>query len=160
MTAERTSKTALVLAGGGLTGAVYEICALRAIDDLLQDRTVNDFDIFVGTSAGAIVGSLLANGTSPAAAGDALAGRHAEIRALWAGDLFRPNYREFIGRLLRLPATVQNALRHYSRNVNDMNLWDFIWTLMEVLPSGLYDGRLQQRFSCPDTRTVHHCHRP
>ena len=36
MTAERTSKTALVLAGGGLTGAVYEIGALRAIDDLLQ----------------------------------------------------------------------------------------------------------------------------
>lgn len=146
MTAERTSKTALVLAGGGLTGAVYEIGALRAIDDLLQDRTVNDFDIFVGTSAGAIVGSLLANGTSPAAAGDALAGRHAEIRALWAGDLFRPNYREFIGRLLRLPATVQNALRHYSRNVNDMNLWDFIWTLMEVLPSGLYDGMALEEY--------------
>ncbi len=36
-------KTALVLAGGGLSGAVYEIGALRAMDDLLVDRTVNDF---------------------------------------------------------------------------------------------------------------------
>ena len=35
----RSSKLALVLAGGGLTGAVYEIGALRAIDDLLIDRT-------------------------------------------------------------------------------------------------------------------------
>ncbi len=35
----RGSKLALVLAGGGLTGAVYEIGALRAIDDLLIDRT-------------------------------------------------------------------------------------------------------------------------
>jgi predicted acylesterase/phospholipase RssA len=59
------SKIALVLAGGGLTGAVYEVGALRAIDDLLLDRTVNDLDIYVGTSAGAVVCSLLANGLSP-----------------------------------------------------------------------------------------------
>ena len=65
MIRKKGGKTALVLAGGGLTGAVYEIGALRAIDDLLVDRTVNDFDIFVGTSAGALVSSLLANGVSP-----------------------------------------------------------------------------------------------
>lgn len=41
----RDGKVALVLAGGGLAGAVYEIGALRAIDDLLVDRTVNDLDI-------------------------------------------------------------------------------------------------------------------
>ena len=58
-------KTALVLAGGGLSGAMYEIGALRAIDDILTDRTVNDFDIYVGTSAGAIACSLLANGATP-----------------------------------------------------------------------------------------------
>ena len=46
-------KTALVLAGGGLSGAVYEIGALRAIDDLLIDLAVTDFDIYIGTSAGA-----------------------------------------------------------------------------------------------------------
>ncbi len=146
MTLQRTNKIALVLAGGGLTGAVYEIGALRAIDDLLQNGTVNDFDIIVGTSAGAIVGSLLANGMSPTAAMDALAGRHADVRALWAGDLFRPNTREFISRLLRLPATVRNGLRHYSRNTHDMNLWDFIWTLMEILPSGLYDGMALEEY--------------
>jgi NTE family protein len=48
----RQGKLALVLAGGGLLGAVYELGALRAIDDLLVDRTVNDFDLYVGTSAG------------------------------------------------------------------------------------------------------------
>ncbi|HFC12629.1 MAG TPA: patatin-like phospholipase family protein, partial [Anaerolineae bacterium] len=58
-------KIALVLAGGGLSGAVYEMGALRAINDLLIGRTVNDFDIYVGTSAGSLVAAGLVNGLSP-----------------------------------------------------------------------------------------------
>lgn len=58
------SKTALVLAGGGVAGAMYEIGALRAIDDLLVQYSVNDFDIYIGTSAGALVASCLVNGIS------------------------------------------------------------------------------------------------
>lgn len=72
----KRSKVALVLAGGGLTGAVYEIGALRAIDDLLVDRTVNDFDIYVGTSAGALVAAALANGPSPETVLRAIEGSH------------------------------------------------------------------------------------
>ena len=54
---------ALVLSGGGITGFLYEIGVLAALEqalagDLLHQR----FDFFVGTSAGAIVASLLANG--------------------------------------------------------------------------------------------------
>src|SRR5438046_6245323 len=59
------SKTALVLGGGGFTGGVYEIGALRALDLLTVNRTINDFDIYVGTSAGSFVASLVANGVTP-----------------------------------------------------------------------------------------------
>ena len=59
------SKTALVLGGGGFTGAVYEIGALRALDLLSVNRTINDFDVYVGTSAGSLVGALTANGVTP-----------------------------------------------------------------------------------------------
>src|SRR5215207_1280755 len=61
----RQSKTALVLGGGGFTGAVYEIGALRALDLLSVNRSVTDFDIFVGTSAGSFVAAMTANGVSP-----------------------------------------------------------------------------------------------
>src|SRR5712692_7304389 len=61
----RRSRTALVLGGGGFTGGVYEIGALRALDLLSVNRTVNDFDIYVGTSAGSFVASLLAAGMTP-----------------------------------------------------------------------------------------------
>ena len=59
------SKTALVLGGGGFTGAVYEIGALRALDLLSVNRSVNQFDVYVGTSAGALVAALSANGVTP-----------------------------------------------------------------------------------------------
>src|SRR6187431_3841724 len=61
----RQSRTALVLGGGGFTGGVYEIGALRALDLLAVNRTVNQFDIYVGTSAGSFVAGMLANGVTP-----------------------------------------------------------------------------------------------
>jgi NTE family protein len=61
----RRSKTALVLGGGGFTGGVYEIGALRALDLLAVDSTVNEFDVYVGTSAGAMIAALAANGVTP-----------------------------------------------------------------------------------------------
>src|SRR5207244_8025126 len=61
----RRSRSALVLGGGGVTGGVYEIGALRALDLLSVNRTVNQFDVYVGTSAGAFVAALTANGVTP-----------------------------------------------------------------------------------------------
>src|SRR5438034_5474304 len=63
--ARKRSKTALVLGGGGFTGAVYEIGALRALDLLSVNKTVNQFDVYVGTSAGSFVGAMVANGVTP-----------------------------------------------------------------------------------------------
>jgi len=137
----REGKIALVLAGGGLTGAVYEIGALRAIDDLLVDRTVNDLDIYVGTSAGAVVASGLASGLSPEAMLRAFDGSHAEIRALERQHLFRLNSREFLRRALDLPRVVTGAWSHYFRHFDDMTVFDLIWSLIEALPSGMYDTR-------------------
>lgn len=59
-----SGRTALVLSGGGRTGAVYHIGALRALNEALLDRSVNDFDLYVGTSAGAIIAACMANGLS------------------------------------------------------------------------------------------------
>lgn len=87
-TQTKRAKTALVLAGGGLTGAVYEIGALRAIDDLLIDRTVNDFDIFVGTSAGAFVATFLAHGISPEEMLQSIDGSEPDVEPLQAQHLF------------------------------------------------------------------------
>jgi NTE family protein len=143
---EQGSRIALVLAGGGVTGAVYEIGALRAIDDLLVDRTVNDFDIYVGTSAGALVASGLANGLSPESMLQAFDGSHPEIKALERGHVFHLNNREFWQRTLALPRTLLGAWSHYVRHLSDMTLFDLVWSMAEAMPSGMYDISALERY--------------
>lgn len=149
MTATKRSprtKTALVLAGGGLTGAVYEIGALRAIDDLLVDRTVNDFDIYVGTSAGALVSTFLAQGISPHEIMDALAGEHAAVPPIQPRDLFSVNLRDLLQWGIRVPRTLLGAASHYARHASDMTLFDVVWLLLEALPTGVYDNQALEKY--------------
>ncbi len=139
-------KTALVLAGGGLTGAVYEIGALRAIDDLLIDRTVNDFDIYVGTSAGALVSSFIANGMSPEQMLRVIDGTSQEFAPLERGDIFNFNYEDIKKWGFKLPSKLIRAWSHYLRHYSDMTLFDLLWSLTEALPSGLYNSLGLEKF--------------
>lgn len=137
---EQHSKIALVLAGGGLTGAVYEIGALRAIDDLLIDRTVNEFDIYVGTSAGALIASMLANGMSPEEMLQRLAGTDPVVNPIERRHIFGFDWYDFLAWGTHLPKKLLNAWTQYLRNADDMTLFDLLWTLTEALPPGLYNG--------------------
>jgi len=135
----RRGKIALVLAGGGLTGAVYEIGALRAIDDLLVDRTVNDFDIFIGTSAGSIVASFIANGISPEEMLQVIDGTHPIASSIERKHLFNLNLNKYLRWGLKLPFKLLRAWGNYLRNISDMTVFDLVWSLSEVLPAGFYD---------------------
>jgi predicted acylesterase/phospholipase RssA len=120
---------------------VYEIGALRAIDDLLVDRTVNDFYIYVGTSAGALVSTFLAQGISPHEIMDALAGEHATVPPIQPRDLFSINRKDLLRWGIKIPRTLLGASSHYIRHMNDMTFFDVVWLLLEALPSGVYDNR-------------------
>jgi NTE family protein len=141
MSTVKRGKTALVLAGGGLTGVVYEVGALRAIDDLLVDRTVNDFDIYVGTSAGAVVTSLLANGVSPEDMLQAFRGDHPTIRGPQSHDILKLNGGDVLRWAAGLPRGVLSIAQNYVNNPESLNIFELIWSLSELVPAGLYDGR-------------------
>jgi predicted acylesterase/phospholipase RssA len=140
------SKVALVLAGGGITGAVYEIGALRAIDDLLVDRSVNDFDIYVGTSAGALVSALMANGYAPHAIMQAIDDRHPELRGLRPGDVLNWNLEDVMRRVVGLPTTLWGIGATALTRWRDLAISDIVWELSALLPSGLYDSRALDRY--------------
>src|SRR6476660_2925869 len=92
-TRKRPSKTALVLGGGGYTGGVYEIGALRALDLLAVNSTVNNIDIYVGTSAGSFVAGMLANGVTPEEMMQVINTQvDSELDDLELGKMLTPNY--------------------------------------------------------------------
>jgi NTE family protein len=147
-------KRALVLCGGGITGLAYEIGALRALDDLLVDLTVNDFDIYVGTSAGSIVGALLANGVSPSAMAMGLSGTNRDLRPPTQLALYRPNVAELATRMLRLPRLLQETLWELARHPGKLGGLDFLGMFSPLLPTGFFDhsalgGYLHNIFSLP-----------
>lgn len=58
-------RRALVLAGGGVIGGMYEVGALAALEEGVPGFRANAFDLYVGSSAGSVVGALMANGVPP-----------------------------------------------------------------------------------------------
>ncbi len=55
------SPIGLALAGGGQMGIIYEVGALRALDEALDGIDFNALSVYVGVSAGAVVAANLAN---------------------------------------------------------------------------------------------------
>ncbi|MBL8605118.1 MAG: patatin-like phospholipase family protein [Myxococcales bacterium] len=91
-------KIALCLAGGGIEGLLYEVGAIRAIDQFLRDRRLCDFDLFLGISAGSILSGMLANGVTPAEVVDGLRNGNARVPRITRFDLFDPDWSEYIRR--------------------------------------------------------------
>ncbi len=141
------SRTALVLGGGGVTGGVYEMGALRALDLLAVNRTVNEFDVYVGTSAGSFVASLAANGVTPE---EMIRVVNQQVptpfRDINTGTLMSPNYLEFAKSAINLPLRTIGMVRTVAGNLRASSIMDVMVGLAEALPSGIYDGSGIERY--------------
>jgi NTE family protein len=137
----RRDKTALVLGGGGFTGGVYEIGALRALDLLAVNSTVNNFDVYVGTSAGSFIAALAANGVTPEEMMRVVTRKGTPaFKDIDIGDLLRPNLLEFAGKAATMPLKVASALKQFVSTRGGISAMDLALGLADVLPSGLYTG--------------------
>ena len=144
---QRRSRTALVLGGGGVTGGVYEIGALRALDLLAVNRTVNEFDVYVGTSAGSFVASLAANGVTPEEMMRVVNQQvPTPFRDINMGTVLRPNYLDFVKSAALIPLRALGVVRELAASITNVGLMDIVFGLAEGLPSGVYDGSGIERY--------------
>jgi predicted acylesterase/phospholipase RssA len=143
----KRSKTALVLGGGGFTGAVYEIGALRALDLLSVNRTVNQFDVYVGTSAGSFVAALTANGVTPEEMMRVVNQQvPTPFRDIDIGTVLRPNLLAWAKTGVTLPLRTASVLRQLAGQLGSVSVMDLLLGLGEGLPSGFYSGAGIERY--------------
>jgi predicted acylesterase/phospholipase RssA len=134
---KRERKVALVCAGGGVTGAVYEIGCLRALDELLG-RSVVDLDLYVGVSGGAFVSSLMAAGITPREMYDEVTGPAGRPFGISPAPIYHFDAGDLLRRTARAPAVFREALLS-ALHGEGRNLTDVAAAAFELLPAGLMD---------------------
>lgn len=138
---KRRSRSALVLGGGGFTGGVYEIGVLRALDLLAVNYGVNDFDMYVGTSAGSFIGSMLAAGITPEEMMRVLTDEESTpIDRISQDTVLRPNFGEYATQLATLPLHVAGMVKNMLPRLRELSVIDIAYGLAEHLPSGMYSN--------------------
>lgn len=129
----------LALAGGAPGGAIYEIGAMRALDEAIDGLALTDFGIYVGVSAGAFLASCLANGLSTAQQCRAIVKPRPGEHPFVPETFFKPAVKEMALRLVRTPKLVVGAVREYLSG-RERRLLDALTVLGEALPVAVFDN--------------------
>ena len=142
----QSRRIGLALAGGGPEGAVYEIGALRALEESIDGLDLNGLDIYVGVSAGAFVAAVLCNGVTTQQMVRGLVKHQPGEHPFEPHIFFTPNYREWARRGLQLPKLVAEAVRHLVGPSADQTFFESLTRLARALPVGIFDGEPLRRY--------------
>ena len=137
---KRRSRIGLALAGGGPQGAIWEIGALRAVEEALEGVDLNQMHVYVGVSAGAFLSANLANGLNTAQMCRAIVKREPGEHPFVSEQFFKPRFAEFGKRALLLPKLLAEALADFSRDPVDKRLFDSLTRLGRALPVAFFDN--------------------
>jgi len=134
------SKLGLALASGGMLGGVYEVGALRALEEAIGGLDLTRLHVYVGISAGAFVASHLANGIPVT---DLLHGLRAEPGEATLFDpsiFFHPALKELRRRGLGLPGVLADALAQLLTGSEGGTFLESLTRLGPSLPVCLFDN--------------------
>jgi len=142
----------LALAGGGPEGAVYEIGALRALEEALGGLELTALDSYVGVSAGSFVAALLANEIPVAQLVRMIVAHEPDEQPFHFDKFFAPAYGELVRRGLMLPELALESVVRFLRRPGDQSFREAFTRLGRALPVGLFSNEpireyLEQTFA-------------
>ena len=136
----------LAIAGGGPIGGMYELGALRALDEALDGIDLDQLDCYVGISSGAFLAAGLANRMSTAQmcrifiTGDS-------DDARFRPDIFlRPALQEYLQRAASLPRLTMDWWRSLLFDPQGAPWTDLVQRFGGLVPTGLFDNAEVERF--------------
>lgn len=125
---------------------MYEVGALRALEEAVGGLDLNDLDVYVGVSAGAFIGASLANGITTAQMVRALVTHEPGEHPFTPGTFFTPAYRDWGRRAAQLPALLAAALARLVSRPRDESFFAVLARLARALPVGIFDNEPIRRY--------------
>ncbi len=141
-----TPSIGLALGGGGPLGGIYEIGALRALDEALDGLDFNNLDVYVGVNSGAFVAANLANQLTTAQLCRIFVRHEAEAHPFHPEVFYRPALREMASRLRAVPRLMTDAISRFVSNPRDQSFLEAMTILAQAAPSGLFDNSALERY--------------
>jgi Predicted esterase of the alpha-beta hydrolase superfamily len=129
-------RSALVLGGGGILGAAYEIGVLAVLEERYGEGSIlRTFDLFLGTSAGSFVAAVISQGIPPGRLFRAYRDRDPEL-LLRPQDVSRVRWGRLLSGALKFLAAVAGELAGSLRRLQRPSLLDVFTRGLERLPAG------------------------
>ena len=159
-------KVGLVLAGGAVSGGAFKAGGLRALDESLVRRKLpggsahafglNEFDVFVGLSAGSVLAAVLAAGIVPDEVFRILQGTSDVYDTFQPWHFMRPNIGEWLWRLPKWLDKEQELFTNWLSGATDTRSgrrYSLAATLRKMgeatsrlIPTGLFDPRALEQY--------------
>ena len=132
------ARIGLALAGGGPEGSIYEIGAVRALDECIEGIDFNDLDIYVGVSAGAFITACLANNLSTAQMCRAIVKPEPGEHPFVPENFMSPAIGHFVRSGLKVPRLLAEAFWEMIAHPLDSSLFEPMTRLSRALPVGVF----------------------
>jgi NTE family protein len=139
-------KIGLAIAGGGPIGGMYELGALRALDEAIDGLDLNNLEVYVGVSSGAFLAAGLANRIST----------EQMCRIFITGDrddvqfrpeaFLRPAFAEYGKRIAAMPGILLGWWTDLLLRPRTLGVSDAIQRFGGLMPTGLFDNAEVERF--------------
>jgi NTE family protein len=136
----RSPRIGLALATGAPEGAIYEIGALRALDEALDGVDFNNMFIYVGVSAGAFLCANLANNLTTAQMCRAIVSHEPGEHPFIPKTFFTPHWKSYLRNTGKVPRLLVEALWNWISRPGNHSLLESLMRLSRALPVGIFDN--------------------
>lgn len=119
---------------------MYELGALRALEEAVDGLDLNNVHSYVGVSAGSFIAACLANGLTTEQMLRAALSDEPGVNPLRAEIFFTPAYREFVKRGFKLPRLAFESVSEFIRRPGSQSIGAAVSYLMQALPVGVFDN--------------------
>lgn len=140
------SRIGLAIAGGGPIGGMYELGALRALEEALEGIDLTRLDCYVGVSSGAFLAAGLANRMDSAEMCRIFVTGDSDDVQFRPETFMRPAFIEYMRRAASFPRLAAEWWKELLFSPLEARWSDLITRFGGLVPTGLFDNAEVERF--------------